>query len=42
MRLQELARFWNATPEERTASYPCDHYLNSRCKELAEHQAAAA
>jgi hypothetical protein len=28
MGLQELAKFWNTTPEERTASYPCDHYLN--------------
>ena len=28
MRLSEYAKFWNATPDERTASYPCDHYLS--------------
>jgi len=28
MGLSEHAKFWNATLNERTASYPCDHYLN--------------
>lgn len=28
MRLSDRAKFWNATPEERTAHYPCDRYLN--------------
>ena len=28
MRLYERAKFWNATPDERTARYPCDHYLD--------------
>ncbi len=28
MRLYERAKFWNATPDERTARYPCDCYLD--------------
>jgi hypothetical protein len=28
MGLSDRARFWNVTPEERMANYPCDRYLN--------------
>ena len=28
MRLFERAKFWNTTPDERTARYPCDAYLD--------------
>ena len=28
MELHERAQFWNTTPDERTASYPCDRYLD--------------
>ncbi len=35
MRIYERAKFWNATPDERTDSYPCDHYLTVPYEGLA-------
>lgn len=32
MSLQDRARFWNVTPEERESSYPCDSYLDATYK----------
>lgn len=34
MTLQDRARFWNTTAEDRAAIYPCDRYLNGSVEGL--------
>jgi hypothetical protein len=33
-RIQDRARFWNVTPAELRAAYPCDAYAEPGCEEL--------
>ena len=32
VRVRDFAKSWNATAEERTASYPCDYYVAAPCE----------
>jgi hypothetical protein len=33
MAIRDRARYWGATAEERTATYPCDSYLDFPCED---------